>query len=94
MTDADRQRVLAAIAANEDPARGGGVGCDNEVVVKATGLSSVVVAAVLEQLWRENRIEGVLTMAGVRPYLVGMLRVLPDRPRTWGSDGMYVAQPS
>jgi hypothetical protein len=84
-------RVLAAIETNEGS--DGRYPCDNDLIVEATGLSPERVAEILGRLWREGRIEGVLGMESVKPFLSGIRRVLPGRPRAWGIDGYHVEQP-
>lgn len=85
--------VLAAIADQEGPAGGGGYPCTNESIAEATGLGSNVVSDALYELWRAGKIEGILTTAEVRPYLMGIRRVLPGRPRVWGAGGQFVELP-
>lgn len=83
------EQVLAAIAANEGPAEDGGYHCSNESIVEATDLGADEVATALDQLWAEGQIEGILTMGGVWPHLLGIRRVLLGRERIWGFDGRY-----
>jgi hypothetical protein len=90
--ESERDAVLAAIKAKEEPVEGVYT-CSNDTIVGATGLDSTRVADILGQLWKEGRIEGVLSMGEVKPYLSGIRRVMPGRPRTWGSDGHYKSQP-
>jgi len=92
-TRTEIQAVLKAIEQHEGPQPDGAFDCTNDVIVEATGLDKAVVASALHDLWKSDHIEGVLTLGGVKPYLVGIVRVLPGRDRLWGRDGRYKAQP-
>jgi hypothetical protein len=52
-----------------------------------------VVGNALHDLWKSDQIEGVLTLGGVKPYLNGIVRVVPGRDRLWGRDRRYKTQP-
>jgi hypothetical protein len=90
-TESEFEAVLTAIEENEGS--GGQHHCSNETIVEATGLDAKVVADVLGILWRDARIEGAVTMGGVKPHLMGIVRVLPGRQRVWGGDGYFQPQP-
>lgn len=81
------EAILAAIDAHEGPAEDGGYPCSNETIVEHTDLDSAQVAATLEELWEVGEIEGILTIGGVKPHLLGIRRVIRGRPRIWGADG-------
>jgi hypothetical protein len=86
--ESEQEAVVAAIKANEQPVEGTYT-CSNDTIVEATGLDSSLVAVILAQLWKEGRIEGLPSTGAVEPYLSGIRRVMPGRPRTWGADGHY-----
>jgi hypothetical protein len=89
------QLVLAAIRDNEGPTQDAECPCTSECVGEATGLGEAVVADVLDALWRSGYIEAIpMASNDVAPHLVGILRVLPGRRRTWGWDGHYMAHRS
>jgi hypothetical protein len=90
MSDCDA--VLAAIWADEGPGADGGYHCSNATILDATGLDGERVQEILRQLWRDGAIEGILVLGG-RPYLQGIRRVLPGRPRVWKDDGFFTDQP-
>jgi hypothetical protein len=92
-TPSEFKVVIQAIEQHEGPQPDGAFDCTNDVIVEATGLDKTVVASALHDLWKSDQIEGVLTLGGVNPYLVGIVRVLPGRDRLWGRDGRYKAQP-
>jgi len=92
-TDSEARAVADAIAIHEGDRQEGRHNCTNDTIVEATGLEPEVVAAVLEELWQEGRIEGLLVVGGVKPYLRGIVRVLPGQSRVWERDGRFVRQP-
>jgi hypothetical protein len=92
-TRTEIQAVLNAIEQYEGPQPDGAFDCTNDVIVAATGLDQAVVASALHDLWKSEQIEAVLTLGGVKPYLNGIVRVLPGRDRLWGRDGRYKPQP-
>ena len=77
--------VLAVIGLYEDSDRD----CNNALIDHETGLRSATVDEVLEDLWRTERIEGIMTLGGRNPSLDSIRRVLPDRERLWGDEGRY-----
>lgn len=81
----DVKDVLAVIGLYED----GDEDCNNALLDLETGLDPATVDEVLDFLWRTDRIEGIMTLGGRHPSLDEIRRVLPDRPRLWGADGMY-----
>ena len=81
----DIQDVLRTIELYEDDAV-----CDSEVIVVETGLERSTVDTVLDQLWREDRIEcRAFGWGGYPPLMTGIRRVMPDRDRRWGEHGRY-----
>ena len=85
----DVKDVLAIIGLYED----GDEDCNNTLIDDETGLSPGTVDEVLEYLWQEDRIEGIMTLGGRNPSLDSIRRVLPDRERLWGDDGRYQPRP-
>jgi hypothetical protein len=82
--------VLAVIDANDThPDNPASRGCSNGDIVEATGLTPDEVASILDGLWRADQVEGILTIGGVWPHAVGIVRVRPDRDRVWGGNGRY-----
>jgi hypothetical protein len=68
---------------------------NNITIDEATDLPADVVDHALEELWRRGEIEGVPTFGcGRHPTLAGVRRVLPERGRMWGIDGMYTELPN
>ena len=80
--------VLAVIGLYED----GDEDCNNALIDHETGLKSSTVDEVLEYLWKSDQIEGVMIVGGRNPSLDDVRRVLPDRERLWGDEGLYQAQ--
>jgi hypothetical protein len=85
----DKMEILAVIGLHEDSDQD----CNNELLDRETGLDPEIVDQALDALWRSDRIEGIFTLGGRHPSLDDIRRVLPDRPRLWGEDGMYRAAP-
>ncbi len=86
----DIQDVLVVIGLHEDEDRD----CDNALIDQETGLDSATVDAVLDELWRTDRIEAIRGPGDRVPSLVKIRRVLADRERLWGDDGTYRANQS
>ena len=90
MSTSDNEKdILAVIGLHEDSDED----CNNALLDRETGLDPEIVDQVLELLWRTDRIEGIFTLGGRHPSLDDIRRVLPDRPRLWGEDGKYQAEP-
>ena len=86
----DIQDVLVVIGLHEDEDQD----CDNQLIDGETGLDPGTVDAVLDELWRTDRIEAIRGPGDRFPSLVKMRRVLADRDRLWGADGTYRANQS
>jgi hypothetical protein len=82
--------VLVVIGLHEDS----DLDCDNHLIDQETGLDPDTVDAVLDDLWKTDRIEAILAGGDRRPSLDKIRRVLPDRERLWGDDGKYEANQS
>ena len=86
---AQTEAVLSVIAATEEPDR---AECDNLAIIEATGLHPATVGEILEKLWSQDWIEGVVA-GGPSPAqgvnLRGIRRVLPGRDRLWGIEGLH-----
>jgi hypothetical protein len=63
--------------------------CDTLTLVEETSLDPVIVDTVLDFLWARHRIEAKSFTGAGRPFLTGIRRVLPTRPRLWGEEGRY-----
>jgi hypothetical protein len=68
--------------------------CDSPLLVAESGLDREEVDAVLEYLWREDRIE-CRRMRAVdgNQMLTGIRRVVEGRKRRWGQFGRYQDHP-
>jgi hypothetical protein len=86
----DAQDVLVVIGLHEDS----DLDCDNQLIDRETGLDPGTVDAVLDQLWRDGRIEAIRGPGERSPSVVKVRRVLPDREPLWGDDGTYKANQS
>ncbi len=86
----DMNDVLVVIGLYEDSDQD----CDNQLIDLETGLDPVTVDAVLDQLWRTDRIEAIRGPGDRSPSLVKVRRVLADRERLWGDDGRHKANQS
>jgi hypothetical protein len=91
--ESEQEAVVAAIKANEEPIEGGEYACSNDTIVEVTGLDRGRVADIVGQLWKEGRIEGLLSLGETQPFLSGIRRVMPGRQRHWGAEGHYKSQP-
>lgn len=85
----DVKDVLAIIGFYED----GDEDCNNLLIDRETGLSPGAVDEVLEDLWRSDRIEGIVTLGGRKSSLDSIRRILPDGQRLWGDGGRYQPNP-
>ena len=64
--------------------------CDSPILVVESGFDRAEVDAVLEYLWREDRIECRRMRSGDgSEMLTGIRRVLEGRERRWGGWGRY-----
>ena len=86
----DIQDVLVVIGLHEDQDED----CDNQLIDRETGLAPATVDAVLDDLWRTERIEAIRGPGDRTPSLAKIRRVLADRERLWGDDGTYRANQS
>jgi hypothetical protein len=86
----DETDVLVVIGLHEDSDQD----CSNQVIDAETGLDPATVDAVLDHLWRTDRIEAIRTDGNRSPSLDKIRRVLADRERLWGDDGRFEANQS
>ena len=86
----DVKDVLVVIGLHEDSDQD----CNNQLIDEETGLDPAMVDAVLDHLWRTDRIEAILGSGGRSPSLEKIRRVLADRERLWGDEGRYEANQS
>jgi hypothetical protein len=86
----DVKDVLVVIGLHED----GDEDCDNQLIEDETGLDRATVDAVLEHLWRTDRIEAIHAGGDRHPSFDKIRRVLANRERLWGDDGRFEANQS
>jgi hypothetical protein len=86
----DEKDVLVIIGLHED----GDEDCNNQLIEEETGLAAATVDAVLDHLWRTDRIEAIQAGGDRNPSLDKIRRVLAERERLWGDDGRFEANQS
>jgi hypothetical protein len=86
----DVKDVLVIIGLHEDSDQD----CNNELIDGETGLEPATVDAVLDHLWKTDRIEAIRAGGDRSPSLEKIRRVLTDRERLWGDDGKFEANQS
>jgi hypothetical protein len=86
----DLTDVLVIIGLHEDSEQD----CNNQLIDDETGLDPATVDAVLDHLWRTDRIEAIVGDGNRNPSLGKIRRVVEDRERLWGDDGRFEASQS